>query len=181
MRCIINNTLLFLGVIFEICNGRDDNCDGQIDEGNPGAGQTCFAAGSCPVGVTVCQGGSIQCKAQPRPESCDGLDNDCNGIVDDVPGGCQNSCTPTPEQCNGKDDDCDGFPDEDNPGGGAPCMLSGGHRGTIQCVQGKQVCWPTGSPSVEGTSGCSVANNSHTNGLAWLLALLALALVRRKY
>ncbi len=85
----------------EICgNGLDDNCDGRIDEGcpcTPGAVQPCFQGppgkrniGGCTDGTQTCIGsaefgswdvcvGSIG----PSPERCDGLDNDCNGCVDD--------------------------------------------------------------------------------------------------
>ncbi len=40
-------------------------------------------------------------------ELCDGIDNDCNGEVDDDVG--------TDEECNGLDDDCDGVIDNDLP------------------------------------------------------------------
>ncbi|MBL9004358.1 MAG: hypothetical protein JNJ46_08935 [Myxococcales bacterium] len=54
-----------------------------------GAGQACEDStrqGSCRIGVTECNGqGQIFCKAivNPSTERCDGLDNDCNGTVDD--------------------------------------------------------------------------------------------------
>ena len=48
--------------IGEICNGEDDDCDGEIDEG------LLNLCGFC---------------ADDAAEICDGLDNDCNGIVDD--------------------------------------------------------------------------------------------------
>jgi hypothetical protein len=42
----------------------------------------CAAAGSCVAGVDSCAGGT------PQTEVCDGVDDDCNGQVDDVAGGC---------------------------------------------------------------------------------------------
>ena len=54
-----------------------------------GAGQACedtARLGACRIGVTECNGqGQIFCKAivNPSTERCDGLDNDCNGTVDD--------------------------------------------------------------------------------------------------
>jgi hypothetical protein len=162
----------------EICDGRDNNCNGQIDEGNPGAGQACNPAlsdmtrwntGTCRAGTTACTNGNLVCNGYvgPTPEICDNLDNDCNGIVDDpfnkqsdpnncgscghicqndftattpnaiagcqagacviaacTPGfynndgqfanGCEYACagTPgTPEVCDGVDNDCDGLVD----------------------------------------------------------------------
>lgn len=78
----------------EVCNGTDDNCDGAVDEGNPGGGAACGTGqlGVCAAGTTVCSGGKIHCN-QSVPagaEVCnDGLDNDCNGAIDN---GCASAC-----------------------------------------------------------------------------------------
>jgi hypothetical protein len=44
----------------EACNGFDDNCNGTIDEGNPGGGLACSCGANC-AGTTRCQGGMIVC------------------------------------------------------------------------------------------------------------------------
>jgi hypothetical protein len=72
----------------EICNGMDDNCDGQIDEGNPPGGAACTIPGLygvCAQGKTSCASGPMVCQQvnQPSQEICDGKDNDCNGLVDE--------------------------------------------------------------------------------------------------
>ncbi|MCC6645283.1 MAG: hypothetical protein IT374_06920 [Polyangiaceae bacterium] len=77
----------------ESCNGQDDNCDGQVDEGSPGAGGSCIveafkfsAPGSpCAQGVKGCgASGQIECVQQnfPKAEICNGVDDDCNGQID---------------------------------------------------------------------------------------------------
>jgi hypothetical protein len=128
----------------EVCNTIDDDCNGTVDDA-PGTGGSCCPSGQC--GVGQCRAGTIQCSGTttqcvgaigPTQEICDGIDNDCNGTVDDVPGlgtTCQppagSQCptgtlacdttqqvvvcqprSPTNETCDGQDNDCDGSIDE---------------------------------------------------------------------
>jgi hypothetical protein len=71
----------------ESCNGIDDDCDGTVDDGNPGGGMACDSGqlGECAAGTTHCNGGSIQCVPNQTAvtEICgNGLDDDCNGQAD---------------------------------------------------------------------------------------------------
>jgi hypothetical protein len=53
----------------ETCNGVDDNCNGSIDDGNPGGGAACTSGGTgtCVTsGTRVCSGGTLICNATPR-------------------------------------------------------------------------------------------------------------------
>jgi hypothetical protein len=47
----------------ETCNGIDDDCNGLVDEGNPGGGLACNTGltGACALGTTVCSNGAISC------------------------------------------------------------------------------------------------------------------------
>ena len=68
----------------ETCNGKDDDCDGQTDEGIPDI--TC-GKGECLVTVKACDNG-LPSRCTPikgRPETCNGKDDDCDGQVDEDP------------------------------------------------------------------------------------------------
>ncbi|MBU1509946.1 putative metal-binding motif-containing protein, partial [Myxococcota bacterium] len=71
----------------ERCNGLDDNCDTLVDDGFS-LGVQCGStdAGACEYGSTVCtaDGLGTECAGNVEPdfETCDGLDNDCDTIVD---------------------------------------------------------------------------------------------------
>jgi hypothetical protein len=71
----------------ELCDGRDNDCNGQTDEiydqDNDGVA-TCF--GDCNDGNNKVKPG--------HPEICDGKDNDCDGAVDEI-GGCSPNSWPT--------------------------------------------------------------------------------------
>ena len=162
----------------EICNGLDDDCDNQVDEDFPLKGKPCNNGklGVCfATGVYVCApgGAGVVCNAPSpsgTPEVCNGLDDDCNGAIDDVKKTCSTDanctglggaatckagqcaclpCVAQPEVCNGKDDDCDGKVDEDFTS--SPCGMSLGEckPGMTQCVAGKVVCGGGTAPTNE--------------------------------
>ncbi|MBI5503111.1 MAG: CAP domain-containing protein [Deltaproteobacteria bacterium] len=99
----------------EICDGYDNDCDGDVDEG---------VCGSC----------------VPTAEACDGEDNDCDDVVDENRV-CGPECEPagTSEACNGNDDDCNGVVDEGCAcPAGTPSRQCGVDAG--RCSLGEQTC-----------------------------------------
>jgi len=68
------------------CNNVDDDCDSSIDE-DYASDESCFLPGVCAAGnagSTCVAGSETACSTgTPGTESCNGLDDDCDGTVDD--------------------------------------------------------------------------------------------------
>ncbi len=155
----------------DLCNGLDDDCDGDIDDGGQ-IGKPCgkSSKGLCKMGIVVCSKDLQEVcdgNVDPAPEICDDQDNNCEGQTDEefpednAPCGlavgickqgktwcnkgkldCKGDVKPQTETCNSLDDDCDGATDEELPGTGDKCGSDKGvcKSGQKMCQDGNWVC-----------------------------------------
>ena len=118
----------------EDCNGEDDNCDGATDEGfgwsdpigggNLGIGSAC-GTGLCAGGSVVCasfQGATCSTASKATAEDCNGIDDNCNGSVDENTCSDSNPCTA--DLCAGGNATCQHLAVEAGCDDGNPCTLA---------------------------------------------------------
>jgi len=170
--CNSNDPAIHHGADDSNCNGVDENCDGTADNAYVATSTSCGVGACAAAGQLTCVDGATHdtCTAgTPVAEICDGLDNDCDGSVDEgltpipaanVAGLCSGNTqtcvagawsntvgnyAPGTETCNNVDDDCNGLVDD---GLTAP---------TQSCSVGVGACKNTGTQTktCNGVSGWS--------------------------
>ena len=100
----------------EICDNKDNDCNGKADDA---VSRSCYTGAASTKGVGACKAGTQSCAA--------GAWGACNGEV-----------TPATEKCDNKDNDCDGSTDEMVT---QPCYTGAtATKGVGSCQAGQQAC-----------------------------------------
>lgn len=173
----MKKTILFSLLLISSCH------EGKL---KPICGGVCYKGDIAKAGKGVCTWGTQQCDEQghatdctgqgnPQAQTCNGLDNNCDGKIDSFSQQCHNQCgygyekciegvvsacdapLPVPEICNGKDDDCNGIIDDADQlpiefcytGPSESLQYGECHPGGYRCVSGVKVCYGEKTPSAE--------------------------------
>jgi len=153
----------------EVCNGHDDNGNGQTDEGFAcvmGTSQNCTT--SCgSTGVKSCGATCEFGACAPPLELCgNGADDDCDGKADCIDPDCSGLLACQTEVCDGADNNGNGQTDEGYQciaGSTGSCSTSCGSAGTYQCsatcTKGACIafenCYAQGDEDCDGKADCA--------------------------
>jgi hypothetical protein len=91
-----DDDVLTEGELPELCNRKDDDCDGTVDDTPAGAGDACGSSvGTCQPGRNACENGALVCRGArgPQTETCNGQDDNCDGVIDGTVVGSARACT----------------------------------------------------------------------------------------
>jgi hypothetical protein len=140
----------------EVCNARDDNCDGDVDERvRPQCGLGWYSRYSSTCSVADCRPG------EPREETCNAFDDDCDGELD-----------------NGVCSDSDGSSAGGSSTGGSTAGAQGG--GTGGAGAGTQPSAAAGGTGGKASSaGCAAVGRSGSSPLSWLVVASAFVAAHR--
>ena len=137
----------------EVCNGKDDDCDGKMDAQDPS-----MALALCETQAGVCQGA-----LHPAASCVDGVFEACAAA--DYQATFAGYSANAESLCDGKDDDCDGDTDEDFAllgadgatlnGAGTSCGVGACANGVLACASNKLgvVCSTAGQSAPETCDG----------------------------
>jgi hypothetical protein len=175
----------------ELCNGKDDNCNGRTDEN---------ARAVCGLGwcARYAEGCSAACvPGAPRAEECNDFDDDCDGVIDNGTalqlcgdpalechlGACIPKGTGGPAGGSENGGGTSSSGGASNVGGRGP--TSGGSASVSTPGAGSPVMMQTGDSAGQGVAassakaaGCSVGSARARGALAWAAVLLGLAALR---
>jgi MYXO-CTERM domain-containing protein len=180
--CNDNDPTIYPGAP-EICDYKDNNCNGQVDEG---------ARSSCGLGWCRRLGDSCDSTSctpgAPRPETCNAFDDDCDGVIDNGTDAqlcgntglhCLEGTCVKPGTVLAPDGGSD--PDAGNGSGTGDTGLSGTGAGIV--MDPGQDTGAGGDGRTREAAGCDVAAGSaslSSPAVGALGVLVALALVRRR-
>jgi hypothetical protein len=170
----------------ESCDGKDNDCDGSTDEDFPALGSGCTEGlGEClATGSWVCNvpGDGVVCDAVPGTpapsESCDYLDDNCDGLTDETFTDLGDTCTAGQGICkstgtvvcatDGSGTECDAVPGPADPAEDCDDNLDNDCNGLVNdtcvCVGSEtQGCY-TGPDGTEGVGLCGGGTQTCSGG-----------------